>query len=360
MPEIVITGYGVVSPIGIGRAEFEAAQAAGPVLNGPTAAVPEFDPREHLGKKGLRAMSRAVLLLATAAKLALDDAGFTVDDANAQSLGLVAGTMFGSVNAITAFDWSALTDGPKYVNPMHFPNTVINAPSGHVGIKSGMKGVNSTISAGLASGLIALDYAANLVREGRLTAVVAGGLEELCEESRLAVGHSFSPHVLSEGAALLVLEAGESAAAAGKAPLARIRGFGSAHPGREMGTIAGGTKAAVSAIRAALDSAAISASDVDVIVSSANGDSVVDEIDANAITEAVDSAIGAIPRIQPKRNLGETMGAGGAFAALMGMSALVPGSSDGAGRNALVAAFDPQGPCAAMVFSTPDSRNVNA
>ena len=352
MTEIVITGYGLVSPIGIGRRQFDEALATSPVLNGPTASVLEFDPREYLGKKGLRAMSRAALMLATASKLALDDAGIAIDDSNSQSLGLVAGTMFGSVNAITAFDWSALADGPKYVNPMHFPNTVINAPSGHVGITSGMKGVNSTISAGLASGLIALDYAANLLREGRLNAVIAGGLEELCEESSLAIGHAISPAVLSEGAAMLVLETAASAEAHGKVALARLTGFGSAHPGREMNTVAGGTRAAAAAIRNALDSAGISSSDVNLVVSSANGDSTVDEIDANALSEVIDSATGGVPRIQPKRQLGETMGTGGAFAALTAMLALVQNNSTGAGRNALVTAFDPQGPCTALVLST--------
>ena len=151
---------------------------------------------------------------------------------------------------------------------------------------------------------------------------------------------------------MLVLETAASAKAHGKVALARLAGFGSAYPGREMNTVAGGTRAATAAIRDALDSAGISAGDVDLVVCSANGDPTVDEIDANALSEVIDSMNGGVPRIQPKLQLGETMGAGGAFAALAAMLALVQNNSTGDGQNALVTAIDPQGPCAAMVLST--------
>ena len=369
MSGVVVTGCGVVSSIGIGRADFEAAFLEGQTFTGPAGALAEFGPKAYLGKKGLRALSRSALMLAVAAKLALDDAAITVDEDNHHSLGLVCGTMFGSVHAISAFDRSTLEDGPKYVNPMHFPNTVINAPAGHVGIKHDLRAVNSTVSAGLASGLVALDYGARLVKEDRVRAVVAGGLDELCEESTLALGHAckfsttgkakpLAPDadgtVLGEGTALLVLETAEHAQARGRTKGIRLSGFGSAHPGKAMGTMEGSAAAAAMAMRSALTVADVSPQDVGVIVTGASGSPESDRIEQKALEEVFSADRSAIPVVTPKRQIGETMGAGGAFAAL---AALLFLERDGGppADHALVNAFDSQGTCASLVLSRWDA-----
>lgn len=373
MNEVVITGCGVVSSIGIGLAEFEAAFRRGETFVGSTGAVGEFDPTVHLGKKGLRALSRSALMLAVTAKLALDDAAITVNEDNHHLVGLVCGTMFGSVHAISAFDRSTLEDGPKYVNPMHFPNTVINAPAGHVGIKHDLRAVNSTVSAGLASGLVALDYGARLVKGDRVRAVVAGGLDELCEESTLALSHAckFSPTgkakplspdadgtVLGEGAALLVLETAEHASARGRVKGIRLSAFGSAHPGKAMNTIEGSTGAAVTAMRSALTEAELSPEDVGIIVTGASGSPESDQIERGALDAVFGADRAAIPVVMPKHQIGETMGAGGAFAALVAMLMLQSGSTPSA-DHALVNAFDSQGTCASLVLSRWDATTTS-
>src|SRR3972149_11654034 len=81
-------------------------------------------------------------------------------------LGLVWGTLLGSVHSITSFDWSGLVDGPNYVNPMDFANTVINSAAGQAAIKFKLGGIHSTICAAQAAGLYALDYAAAFLRLG--------------------------------------------------------------------------------------------------------------------------------------------------------------------------------------------------
>ena len=133
-------------------------------------------------------LDRSARLLCVAAHMALTGTGLQQQEGGEgdPNLGLVCGTMFGSVHSITSFDWSGVTDGPAYVNPMEFPNTVINSPAGQAAIKHKLRGVNSTISAGLVSGLYAIHYAAEFLRFGRATALLAGGVEELCEESFLS------------------------------------------------------------------------------------------------------------------------------------------------------------------------------
>src|SRR5260370_11713406 len=99
--------------------------------------------------------------------------------------GLVCGTMFGSVHSITSFDWSGVTDGPSYVNPMEFPNAVINSPAGQAAIKHKLRGVNSTISAGLVSGLYAIHYAAASLLFARAPPLTAAAVEDLSHSSFL-------------------------------------------------------------------------------------------------------------------------------------------------------------------------------
>src|SRR5438874_1816506 len=152
--------------------------------------------------------------------------------------------MFGSVHSITSFDWSGVTDGPNLVNPMDFPNTVINSPAGQAAIKHKLRGVNSTVCAGLASGLYALQYAAEFLRFGRARALLAGGVEELCNESVLGFrktgisSKSGSPRpfaasrdgaVPGEAAGIWMLETEDAARGRGRTPRLELCGFGCAH-----------------------------------------------------------------------------------------------------------------------------------
>src|SRR5947208_1258828 len=124
---------------------------------------------------------------------------------------------------------------------MDFANTVINAPAGQAAIWHGLRGVNATVAAGAASGLLAVAHAADLIRAGRATTVLAGGVEELSFESvcgfrragLLCDGDRPRPFdagrsgfALGEGAAVLVLEDSEAAAARGARVLGRIAGHG--------------------------------------------------------------------------------------------------------------------------------------
>src|SRR6185436_16931218 len=103
-----------------------------------------------------------------------------------REVGLVLGTMYCSVHTISEFDRRCLQHRPSHASPMDFANSVINAAAGQPAISHRMRGVNSTVSAGEASGLLAIASAADLIRGGRAAALLAGGAEELCYESYLA------------------------------------------------------------------------------------------------------------------------------------------------------------------------------
>ena len=345
---IVITAAGVISSIGAGLEQFEQAIYGGSSGIMPselfgeqtiTAEVRNFSPQQWLGNKGIRVLDRSARLLCVAASMALAGTGLIPDETAASDLelGLICGTMFGGLHSITSFDWSGLVDGPNYVNPMEFPNTVINSPAGQAAIKFKLRGINSTVCAGLASGLYALHCAMEFLRFGRASILLAGGVEELCEESVLGFrktgvisdSGSLRPFsddrdgtVLGEGSALLVLETAETARARGAQPWAEICGFGCAHDAQNINAYRVRAEGATAAIEQALESSGIGPEQIGCIVSGASGSRTGDEMEARALVNVFQDRVTKIPICAPKAALGETMGAAGALGALVAAMAL--------------------------------------
>jgi 3-oxoacyl-[acyl-carrier-protein] synthase II len=345
---IVITGAGVISPIGAGLADFEKALYAGDSGAGPSqllgagtiaAEVRDFTPQQWLGNKGIRVLDRTARLLCVAAQMALSEAGpGGGNPAEADpECGLVCGTMFGSIHSITSFDWSGLEDGPNLVNPMDFPNTVINSAAGQAAIKFKLGCVNSTICAAQASGLYALDYAAGFLRLGRARMLLAGGAEELSEEALLGFGKngllsdSGTPlpfgakrngMILGEGAALMILESADAARERGAQPWAEIAGFGCAQDAHSTSTFEPHAEGARAAIEMALQSAGIPADQIACIVAAASGSRAGDGMEARALKNAFGAGLSEIPLCAPKAALGESLGAAGALGTLVAALAL--------------------------------------
>lgn len=343
--QIVITGAGVVSALGAGLADFQAALYAGRTALGKgelvhgysTAAIPGFSPQTWLGEKGLRPLDRTARLLCVALHLAMENAQLRLvtESGSDADVGLVCGTMLGSVHSIASFDWVGITEGPQFVSPMEFPNTVICSQGGQAAIRFKLGGVNSTICTGLSSGLCALGYAAEFLRLGRARALFAGGVDELCEEtllgfakagaiSKRGVALPFAPArdglVLGEGAALVVLEPrGNGKRNGGIA----ISGFGSAYDAHGTDSDRVRPSGAQAAIEQALTQAGIQPSDVTCIVSGASGSRAGDERESIALRAVFDQRLSTIPTCAPKAALGETMGSWGAMGVIVAAAGLL-------------------------------------
>jgi len=342
---IVVSGVGVIAAIGAGSEEFEQALYDGrcgiapktlfaeTAPDSPAGEVRDFSPQRWLGKKGLRVLDRSTRLLCVAAHMALESAGLVQADGaeGDPEMGLVCGTMFGSVHSITSFDWSGLTDGPNLVNPMEFPNTVINSPAGQAAIKHKLRGVNSTISAGLASGLYAIHYACEFLRFGKARALLAGGVEELCEESYLSMVkaglHSSTGRlapfasdrdgtIAGEGSALWMLETADRARERAVTPLVEVCGFGAAHDARNINAYDVRAEGAASAIRQALAASGIGPEQVGCVVASASGSKLGDQMEVNALRNVFGASVSAVPVCAPKAAFGECLGASGALLAV--------------------------------------------
>ncbi|MDX1503868.1 MAG: beta-ketoacyl synthase N-terminal-like domain-containing protein, partial [Thermoanaerobaculia bacterium] len=281
--EVVVTGIGLISPAGDCPERVHGFLAAGgtalapaveleerglPPL--PAAPLREFDATVYLGKRSLRPLDRTARLAASAAQRALETSGLDGSDPK-RPAGLVLGTMFGSIETISEFDYRAVSAGAQYAKPMQFANSVINAAAGQTAIWHRLAGLNATISGGAVSGLQAIGYAADQIRAGRANALLAGGAEELCfpalygfyRQGRFWNGNGTGPCAVpfdrrrngmapSEGAALLVLESRESAEGRGARPLAVIRGHGAGFDPSRGARREGGRAAIAGAIRQAL------------------------------------------------------------------------------------------------------------
>ncbi len=356
--KVVVTGIGILSPIGIGKDNYWEGLVQGKTgfrsislfdtssFNINIAGeINDFDPVLLLGKKGLRTLDRSTRLISSAAKLAIDDANLQIDDGNIHSMGVSVGTTFGSLHSISQFDRDGLIEGPKFVNPSHFPNTVLNSPASQVSIRFKIKGFNTTISTGFCASLDAVSYAADFIRLNRADVVLAGGVEELCEETFLGFyklgclsgADSSEPVccpfdrrrngvILSEGAAILILEDEEHAVKRGARIMARVLGYGNSfdpsadlyfsHAGKGLG----------SSINIALKDASLNPEDIDYISSCANSTKGLDRMETTVIKEVFGERAFHIPVSSMKSMIGESFSASGALSLAAAVGALTHGT----------------------------------
>lgn len=355
--KVVISGIGIISAVGTGKDHYWDALFHGksgfrpislfdasPMHISMAGEITDFDPVPILGKKGLRELDRSTRLISAAATMALDDSQLEINDDNADSIGVSIGTTFGSLHSISQFDRAGLLEGPRFVNPSHFPNTVINSPASRVSIRFRLKGFNTTISTGFCAGIDAVSYASDFIRLDRAHVVIAGGVEELCEETltgfaRLGylsradtLGTPCCPFdkrrngtILSEGAGVIVLEDEGHAVKRGSPIHAQILGYGNAFdPSLDRHFNGSGTGLKKS-IMNALSEASLTPGDIHYIVASANSTRGLDRMETAAIKDVFGELAYSTPVSAIKSMVGETYSASGILSLIAGVGAILHG-----------------------------------
>jgi 3-oxoacyl-[acyl-carrier-protein] synthase II len=337
----VVTGTGLVSAAGDTRALLLRALVAGVPLAAvrpedqlAVAAVEAFDPKRYILRKGVKDLSRtSQLACSAAAESARGLEGVPADD-----VGVVFGSAWGSLKTVIEFEREAHLQGPRFVDPILFTETVSNVPAGQLAIHYGWSAFNATVSTGAASGLTALRQALAFLEEGRAPVAVAGGGDELnapvlrvLRRDGLVAG---APGLVGgEGACFLTIERDDHAASRGAAPLAVVEGSAGAFvPGDAAGR-RGAPASMARVIRETLAAARLERPDVDVVLLSARGFAGGDAEEAHAVLDVFGGAGEAVPVVAPKAILGETWGASGALGAavaieMMGQS-IVPAAPRG-------------------------------
>ncbi len=315
---LVITGCGILSPLGIGFDAFAAA------LNARHAAprremelghdslrceVPDFDARTFLGKKGTAFLDRLTTLTVAACRLALETSGGVPLEQYRDEVGVVLGSSMGSVNSIAGFTRETLIqERPYLVNAILFPNTVMNCAAGQTAIWLGLRGVNCTVGGGQTASLLALRYACTMLRRRHAAAVLVGGAEEFSLPQAWAFRLAgLLPSVLpiGEGCAIFRMERWEDAQAAGRVPMAEVLAC-------ETGLYTEDERASgfAECIRRTIARAGIGPNDIGAVAGSFRGDAVLDPLEAAAIVHN----LGQMPLSIPIKPLvGECYSAAGAL-----------------------------------------------
>jgi 3-oxoacyl-[acyl-carrier-protein] synthase II len=332
---IVITGIGVVSPLGIGkeafwrgslegRSVFKQIQLFETARFSCKRAAEVNDLTEHIPPKVLKEWSRSAKLACTAALLAIRDASLNLDAIDPSRIGVVLGTVRGSIASMIRFDQDVFQSGPRHVDPLLFPNTVHNSAAGYVSIHFGIAGLNTTLSTGPSSGLEAIRYAVDSLEKGDVSIVLAGGGDELClgtflgllKSGQLADSERSVPFdrnrtglTLGEGAAFLVIERLEDALERKATILAEIAGYASHFCDGDGWENCVELKARVMA--EAIRSSGHAPDEVSCIWASANGSVLGDRMETQAIGRVFGKKAGEIPLTAIKSMIGECDGASG-------------------------------------------------
>jgi 3-oxoacyl-[acyl-carrier-protein] synthase II len=349
---IVITGIGMVTPLGIGKEEFSrrifsGESAIAEIKSFDTSAFPAhlgaevtgFQPRDFISVKNIRRMDRISQLTTAAARLALEDAGLAVNQDNRDRIGILLGTSFGATDVTVQFAGTLLKDGPSFVNPILVPNTVMNAPAGHASIELGFRGVNTTVTHFAVSAETAIAYAVSEIRRGAAEFMLAGGVDILSKfyYEALTRFHTLSPSdgkieacrpfdrdrngtVAGEGCGILCIESLESAMHRGHRPYCEIKGFGQGSSPTGPTGWPDNTAGIKKTIGRALTNAGMSPQDIEAISATANGGIQLDRIEASAYAE-VFAPDGNRPLITSlKGALGESFSGGGMRACALALS----------------------------------------
>ncbi len=357
---IVVTGMGVVSPVGTTVAAFWDALVAGRsgvrrnnlvpnIQNYPShiaAIVPDWNPAEHIDEQAARGMTRAAQFAVAAARQALDDAGLLNDPTMADEIGVVLG--YGSAPLPTAEHAVRLVieHGGAAVNASVAASLLPNAPASDIGKQLRVRGHNATIATAGAAGAQAIGEAMELLLRGDAEVVLAGGTEaNICELSVAALGalgalatgnddpqravrpfdQTRSGYVLGEGAAVVALETLAHARGRGATVYGELIGYGVGSDGADpVGPDPVG-EGAVRAMQRALRRANIMPQQIDYINAHASGTPRGDAGEVAAIKSVFGEYASTIPASATKSMTGHLLGAAGALEAVATVLALKHG-----------------------------------
>ncbi|MFO7679406.1 MAG: beta-ketoacyl-ACP synthase II [Chloroflexota bacterium] len=341
---VVITGAGLVTPLGHSAPDTWTAILAGKSGIGPftlidkrdhdvntLCEVKEFDAVLYLGRKEARRRDRFQQFAAIAANEAVAQSRLPITDDNRQRIGVVLGTGVGGVATLVEQDHVLFQKGARRVSPFAITMIMPNGASGMIAIDHGIQGPSHTIVTACASGNDAIGNAYHLIRWGLLDAALTGGSESIITNVALAgfeqagatsnksaeTPQPFDKNrdglIVGEGAGVLMLESLEQAQARGAVILAELTGYGQTTDAHHITAPAEGGAGAARAIRLALADAGLNPADVDYI--SAHGTAT--QLNDAAETAAIKSVFGEdaykVAVSSTKSMTGHIMGATGAI-----------------------------------------------
>ncbi|MAA50909.1 MAG: beta-ketoacyl-[acyl-carrier-protein] synthase II [Gammaproteobacteria bacterium] len=367
MRRVVVTGLGMVTPLGVGVDHnwkqilagksgirritgFDvddiacqiAGQVPGPDEKNGLDLDAFIDPREQ------RRQDRFIQLGLVAAQLAVEDSGWLPDDAEAQNrTGVMIGSGIGGLETIVTTEQLMNERGPRRVSPFFIPSALINLISGHVSIKYAFRGPNHSVVTACSTGAHAIGDAARMVALDDADVMVAGGAEAaVCRigmagfaaARALSTGYNDDPQsgsrpwdtgrdgfVMGEGAGIVVLEELEHAKARGATIYAEVKGYGMSGDAYHITAPAPDGDGGFRAMQAALKRAGLTADDIDYVNAHGTSTPLGDLIEAGAVRRLLGDAVSKVSMSSTKSATGHLLGAAGAIEAIYSVKAVQTG-----------------------------------
>lgn len=365
---VVITGMGLVTPLGVGVQKnwdlltkgqsgirqvtsFDvsdiSSKIAGQVPRGNTADG-LFNPDDYLPPKDQRKIDEFILFAIAAASEAMKDSGLQLTtEEQKERAGVIIGSGIGGLPGIYEGSITLHEKGARRMSPFFIPACLINLASGHVSIMHGLKGPNSAVVTACATGSHAIGDASRIIMLGDADVMVAGGAEAAVSRLGLsgfaamrALSTNFNEtpekasrpwdkdrdgFVMGEGSGIVVLEELEHAKARGAKIYAEVIGYGMSGDAYHITAPAEDGDGAYRAMKMALKHAGISPSDVDYINAHGTSTPMGDEIEIKAVKRLFGDAVGKISMSSTKSSIGHLLGAAGAVEAIYSVLALKHG-----------------------------------
>jgi 3-oxoacyl-[acyl-carrier-protein] synthase II len=342
---VVITGIGVVSPLGLDAPSTWSALLAGKSGIGPITKfdvsafscriggeVRGFVPENYIEKKDVKKMDTFIHFAIAAAREAMTDSGLTIDADNGERVGVYIGSGIGGMPLFEETHKAYLAGGPRKISPFFIPGMIVNLAAGHVSILFGAKGPNLACATACATGNHAIGEAMRLIREDYADAMIAGGTDAVIVP--LAVGGFCSMKALStrndeperasrpfdagrdgfvmgEGAGILVLEEREMAIARGATIYAELAGYGLTGDAYHISAPSVNGEGAARAMRGALKDAGLDGREVDYINAHGTSTPVGDTIETLAVKTVFGAHAHELAFASTKSMTGHLLGAAG-------------------------------------------------
>jgi 3-oxoacyl-[acyl-carrier-protein] synthase II len=365
MRRVVVTGIGLITPLGQGTEHswsqilagrsglgpitlFDttdyACKVAGeaPSVDGRGGGKPGepgvYDPETTLSAKDRRRVDDFILYAIAAADEAVKDAGWTPEDEESRErTGVMIGSGIGGLATIEKTSVELFEKGPRRVSPFFIPSALINLASGQVSIRHRFKGPNHSVVTACATGAHAIGDAARIIKYGDADVMIAGGAEaSICpvgiagfiacramstnfndtpEKASRPYDKARDGFVMGEGAGVLVLEEYEHAKARGAKVYAEVIGYGMAGDAYHITAPAEDGDGGFRAMKAAIKDAGITPADIDYINAHGTSTPLGDEIELGAVERLLGNAASKVAMSSTKSATGHLLGAAGAVEA---------------------------------------------
>ena len=351
MRRVVVTGMGMLTPLGLTMKDSWAGILAGHSGAGPidffdvsdyttqfSASVKGFDPEVYLNSKEARKVDTFVQFAVAASLQAMEDAGLEVTDANRDRIGVAIGSGIGGLPFIEKNHSSVLSAGPRRISPFFIPGSIINMAAGYISILKGLRGPTISIVTACTTSAHNIGQAMRMIAYGDADVMLAGGAEmatcplglggfgamralstrnDAPEKASRPWDRDRDGFVLGDGAGVLILEEYEYAKKRGAKIYAELAGFGMSSDAYHISAPDPDADGFVRCMKAALNDAKLPLDAIDYINAHGTSTPKGDEIEVNSVKKTFGEHAYKLAVSSTKSMTGHLLGAAGAVEAII-------------------------------------------